>query len=267
MLVQADFIKKLKSFGLNSYEAKIWTALLSRGVSTAGELSDIANVPRSRSYDILESLEKKGFIVLKLGKPIKYLAVPPQEVVERIKKRISDETKNQLGLLDELKTSKMIEQLNTLHKNGVELVDPHELGGAVKGRDNLYNQIDLMIKESEESLIIATTASGLLAKYDYFKTTLKAAQKRGVKIKILTRASKDNKLAIAELSNYCDVRVVDDIHARFVLSDGEQLIFMMMDDSDVHPAYDMGVWVNTPFFAQALTQLFELVWKSAKLKH
>ncbi|RJQ17958.1 hypothetical protein C4573_00830, partial [Candidatus Woesearchaeota archaeon] len=57
MIVQQDFVKKLKDFGLNSYEVKIWTALLSRGVSTAGELSDIANVPRSRSYDVLESLE------------------------------------------------------------------------------------------------------------------------------------------------------------------------------------------------------------------
>jgi sugar-specific transcriptional regulator TrmB len=62
MIMQKDFIEKLKVFGLNSYEAKIWVALLSRGVSSAGELSDISNVPRSRSYDVLESLEKKGFI-------------------------------------------------------------------------------------------------------------------------------------------------------------------------------------------------------------
>src|SRR3989338_3408379 len=72
MLVDQETIKKIKSLGLNTYEAKIWTALLSRGVSTAGELSDIADVPRSRSYDVLESLEKKGFVIMKLGKPIKY---------------------------------------------------------------------------------------------------------------------------------------------------------------------------------------------------
>ncbi|MBN1386465.1 helix-turn-helix domain-containing protein, partial [Candidatus Woesearchaeota archaeon] len=54
MIVQKEFLNKLKDFGLNSYESKLWTALLSRGVSTAGELSDIANVPRSRSYDVLE---------------------------------------------------------------------------------------------------------------------------------------------------------------------------------------------------------------------
>ena len=62
MIVKEEFLSKLRRyFALNLYEVKIWTALLSRGVSTAGELSDIANVPRSRSYDVLESLEKKGF--------------------------------------------------------------------------------------------------------------------------------------------------------------------------------------------------------------
>ena len=96
-IVQKDFLKKIKDFGLNSYEAKIWTALLSRGVSTAGELSDIAGVPRSRSYDVLESLEKKGFIIMKLGKPIKYIAVPPSEVVDRVKKNIKKLTQKNRG--------------------------------------------------------------------------------------------------------------------------------------------------------------------------
>ena len=89
MIVKEDFLKKLKvSFNLNIYEVKIWTALLSKGVSSAGELSDISNVPRSRSYDVLESLEKKGFVVMKIGKPIKYLAVEPKEVIERVKKNL-----------------------------------------------------------------------------------------------------------------------------------------------------------------------------------
>ena len=93
MIVKEEFLSKLRRFfNLNLYEVKIWTALLSRGVSTAGELSDIANVPRSRSYDVLESLEKKGFVIMKLGKPIKYIAVPPKEVVERVKKKVEIDT-------------------------------------------------------------------------------------------------------------------------------------------------------------------------------
>ena len=76
MIVKEEFLSNIRRyFDLNLYEGKLWSALLSRGVSTAGELSDIADVPRSRSYDVLESLEKKGFVIMKLGKPIKYLAI------------------------------------------------------------------------------------------------------------------------------------------------------------------------------------------------
>ncbi len=76
MIIREEFLSRLrKIFDLNLYEARVWTALLSRGVSTAGELSNISDVPRSRTYDILESLEKKGFIVMKVGKPIKFIAL------------------------------------------------------------------------------------------------------------------------------------------------------------------------------------------------
>ena len=84
-------------------EAKVWTALLSRGVSTAGELAEISDVPRSRTYDVLESLEKKGFISLKTGKPIKYLAVEPREVVDRVKKFVHIEAVEHAKRLDSTK--------------------------------------------------------------------------------------------------------------------------------------------------------------------
>jgi len=110
-IVDKEFLNKLKDFGLNAYESKLWTALLSRGVSTAGELSDIANVPRSRSYDVLESLEKKGFIVMKLGKPINYVAVPPHEVLERVKKKIVETSERDQKMIEDLKRSEVLEDI------------------------------------------------------------------------------------------------------------------------------------------------------------
>jgi len=89
-MIESKAEKQLKNLGLNSYEVKIWTALLSRGVSTAGELSDIANVPRSRSYDVLESLEKKGFVKTKNGKPARYTAISPSEALENTKKNTQE---------------------------------------------------------------------------------------------------------------------------------------------------------------------------------
>ena len=87
-------IEQVKSrMGLNIYEARIYTALLSRGICSAGELADMSSVPRSRCYDVLESLEKKGFVFQKLGRPIKYIAIPPTEVVDTLKKLSKKERK------------------------------------------------------------------------------------------------------------------------------------------------------------------------------
>src|SRR3989338_7750745 len=150
MIVQKEFLNKLKDFGLNSYESKLWVALLSRGVSTAGELSDISNVPRSRAYDVLESLEKKGFIVVKVGKPIKYLAVPPREVVERVKKRVVEEADQKSIILTNLKDSDVLEELNVLHTEGVKLVDPTDKSGAFRGRDKVHEHMVTMVKNARK---------------------------------------------------------------------------------------------------------------------
>ncbi|MDP7323971.1 MAG: helix-turn-helix domain-containing protein [Candidatus Woesearchaeota archaeon] len=265
MIVKEEFLSKLRRFfSLNLYEVKIWAALLSRGVSTAGELSDIANVPRSRSYDVLESLEKKGFVVMKLGKPIKYIAVPPSEVLERVKKNMRQEAEDKVKRLDELKGTDVLQELNTLHTQGVELVEPADLSGSLRGRHNLYNHLELTIRNAEQSVIIMTTSQGFMRKIEGLKPVFEKLKKRGVDIKIAAPITKDVMSAVKDIEGVADVRNTE-AKARFCVVDGKELIFMVLDDNEVHPTYDLGIWVNTPFFATALKSLFDLAWNDMKL--
>ena len=264
MIVKEEFLSKIRTyFSLNLYEVKIWTALLSRGVSTAGELSDIANVPRSRSYDVLESLEKKGFIIMKFGKPIKYMAIPPTEVVERVKKSMRAEADRKIKRLDDMRTTEIVDELKNLHTQGIELVEPSDLSGTIKGRHNLYNHLDLTIRNAESSVTMMTTAQGFIRKIEGLKPTFEKIKKRGVKIRIATPITKENKNAVKEISPIAEVRHVDN-PGRFCIVDGKELIFMVLDDNAVHPTYDVGVWINTPFFASSLENLFEANWKNMK---
>ena len=265
MIMQKNFIEKLKVFGLNSYEAKIWIALLSRGVSSAGELSDISNVPRSRSYDVLESLEKKGFIVMKIGKPIKYIAVPPNEVLERVKQKVKKDADDQAKNLDTLKESPVLNELSSLHNKGVELVEPTDLTGSFRGRNRVYDQILLMLKESEETFTLVTTEEGLVRKADYLVRAFKKAHERGVSIKVAAPLSEKTSEVVELLSPYADVRNIKDIRARFAIADENEVTFLLFDDDQIHPTYDVGVWVNTPFFAGALKQLFDLAWEDLEV--
>lgn len=265
MIVKDEFLGRLrKIFDLNLYEVKVWTALLSRGTSTAGELSNISDVPRSRTYDILESLEKKGFIVMKLGKPIKFVALKPEEVVERVKKNLARETQDKTKRLDRLKGDEVLEELSTLFTQGVKFVEPTDLSGSMRGRQNLYNHLDMMVREAEKTITIVTTKEGLNRKMEALMPSFAKCRKRGVKIRIAAPVDKNNIKIAKELKKVADVRSVKELKARFAIIDSTQLMFMLLDDEKFHPNYDVGVWINTDFFAGALEQLFELAWKEMK---
>ena len=265
MIVKDEFLSRLrKIFDLNLYEVKVWTALLSRGTSTAGELSNISDVPRSRTYDILESLEKKGFIVMKLGKPIKFVALKPDEVVERVKKNLIKYAQERTKRLEVLKDDEVLEELNGLFTKGIKFVEPSELSGSLRGRQNLYNHLDMMIRDAEKTITIVTTAEGLNRKLEALMPVLEKAKKRGIKIRIASQMNNNNLKIARELKKVAEVRNMEKIKARFTIIDSNQIMFMLLDDEKFHPNYDIGVWINTEFFAMALEQMFELAWKEMK---
>lgn len=263
MIVEEEFLGNLRRFfGLNLYEVRIWTALLSRGISTAGELSDIGNVPRSRAYDVLESLEKKGFVVMKLGKPIKYIAVEPKEVVERVKKLLQKDAKEKVKKIESLKKTEVLKELELLHKQGIDFIEPTDLSGAIKGRHNLYQHLESMIKNAKKSVTIMTTNKGVLRKIEALKGELERLGKKGIKIRIAAPVDKETEKIIKTLPKSIEVRRQDKMDARFCIVDNKELMFMVMDDEETHPTYDVGIWVNTPYFASALNSLFETNWAS-----
>ena len=265
MIVKEEFLSRLrKIFNLNLYEVKVWTALLSRGVSTAGELSNISDVPRSRTYDILETLEKKGFIVMKLGKPIKFVALKPEEVVERVKKNLVKSAEEKSKRLEKLKGEEILDELNSLFTQGIKFVEPSDLSGSVRGRQNMYNHLDMMIREAEKTITLVTTAPGLNRKLEALMPSLEKAKKRGVVIRIATQITDSNKQVAKDLSAVAEIRHMPKMRGRMAIVDSQQLLFMVLDDESVHPNYDVAIWLSTDFFALAMEQLFEAAWKGFK---
>jgi len=265
MIVKEEFLSRLrKIFDLNLYEVKVWTALLSRGTSTAGELSSISDVPRSRTYDILESLEKKGFIIMKLGKPIQFVALKPEEVIERVKKNLVTTAKEKSKRLEKLKGDEVLGELTGLFSDGIKYIEPTDLSGALKGRQNIYNHLDMLVREAQKTITLVTTADGLSRKLEVLLPSLGKAKKRGVTIRIAAPMTPENKQVAKDFAKIAEVKDVEGLKARFMVIDGEQLMFMLLNDEEVHPTYDIGVWLNTEFFAQALEGLFEIAWNNFK---
>ena len=263
--MQETFLKKLRSaFDLNIYEVKIWTALLSRGIATAGELSDISNVPRSRSYDGLESLEKKGFVVLKLGKPIKYIAMQPEEVIRRVKNTVKNNADAKLKHLTKIREETLFKDLELLFKQGITHIDPSTIAGAIKGRDNIYAHLDSMLQRTKKSVVLVTTPEGLLRKFDKLKFRFKKLKDKGVRIRIATPNSEEVKKRAPEIKKVADLRSLNPIRARFMIIDKAEVFFIITDDKSIHESYDTGIWIKSPFFAQALETMFDFSLNSQK---
>ncbi len=263
MLMQKEVINQLKNIGLNSYESKLWLALLTKGVASAGELSDIAGVPRSRSYDVLESLEKKGFIIMKIGKPIKYIAVQPDHVIENVRKRIVEDANLQEAFLTKIGASPLIEELKSVYKSGVSEIDPMDLTGSIKGRKNLYYHLEHMIKNAEKSVFILTTSTGVVRKKDAFKNAFRKARERKVKVRILANLSNEIMPQLEELEKFAELRNPT-TSARFCVVDGREVVLMPMDDHLTNPATDVGIWVKSKFFASTFEKMFDAAWQAAK---
>lgn len=268
MLASAKVFDALKGIGLNLYERRLWVALLARGISTAGELSEIANVPRSRTYDVLQSLAEKGFVVVQTTKPIRYVAVKPEESLDRAKKKIEEDLKETVDRIDDLKGSPIMRELNEVFSQGMKLVSPEEITGALKGRYSFHQQMDTMFKYADKHISIVTTPEGLNELFTNHLDSLKKAKEKGVDIKIVTTSKEGSSESLKALGSVADIRVADEkeipISGRFSVVDGKQLVFALTD-TKVHSTQDMAFWSKSEHAAKdVLEPLFKLVWTHSK---
>ena len=180
MVATTEVLDMLKSIGLNLYERKIYVALLAKGVATAAQVSELASVPRSRSYDVLESLAEKGFVIVQPSKPIKYAAFKPAEAMERTKDAMRKKYETMAERIDKLQGSKVLEELQSIHKEGLSLIQPTEMTGTLKGSQMINRQLQSIIKGARKRIEIITTEKGLENIYANHFRALNTIAKSGV---------------------------------------------------------------------------------------
>jgi HTH-type transcriptional regulator, sugar sensing transcriptional regulator len=262
MIVKEDLLKRLRAdFDLNIYEVKIWTALLCRGMATAGELSDISQIPRSRSYDVLDSLEKKGFVMMKLGKPIRYIAIDPHEIIRRVKDKIRNRSESKIVSLDKIKKDHIFTELELLYTQGIKKVDPSSLSGSLRGRSSIYSQLKGMIENAKQEVVIVTSEDGFFRKMKKFKNVFAKLDNKGIKIRVAAPLANVDPIALKDIKSNVNLKDVSKFDARFCVVDRTQVLFMVSNDKDIHENYDTGVWINTPFFSEAFASMFDTMWE------
>lgn len=100
--MEDKLIKTLKKLDLTSYEAKAYITLNHLISGTAVEIAKESNIPRSKIYDILKSLNRKKFIEINEGKPLKFTVIPPKKSFKTHKENLINDLENTEEILNEI---------------------------------------------------------------------------------------------------------------------------------------------------------------------
>lgn len=241
MDAKEKIISLLRSIGLNQYEAQAYASLLLYGSATAGELSSRAGVPRPRVYDIINRLEKKGFVFVEPGRPVKYRAVPPREAIEAYLRMKQEEFNKEYERI-----RAVAEQLERARET--KRRDEKESGVWVLNSENiLRTSIENAVSNAERSVIVTLNPEFIDEYGNTLFPALEAAANKGVGVTVLLPRDLRGAVTVAG-----DVEVIE--------TEGEVPPTIIVDDKKAImaiPGDRKAIMVDHPMFTRSLKSMIE----------
>lgn len=236
-----DIVEKLKEFGFNSYEAKVYIALLKKSPATGYEISQMADIPQSRAYDALKSLETESIVYSTKEKPQKYTPISPKELTQRFKRKIN-------STIDYLE--KKLPNIKENYNEPIHYIYEYE---------NIINKIKEIVNNSKISLFLEIWAED----FRQIEKEISKAYDRGVNIKIVAYDNFDTVYGLVykhdgakEIEQAMGSRLI------YLLSDNEESLFgkiekqaiwtknhdiaILIKEFTVHDMYLLDVNANFP---------------------
>lgn len=147
--MEEGIIDGLCKLGLTQYEAKTYATLVGMEEATAREVNEISGVPRTRIYDVLHNLEKKGFVEFSQGSPTYYRAVDPDQVMKRLRNELVESIDRSVNELKGL----------SLQTRGLSPV------WCIRSESAIKNRIKDFLSKVERELIVFCLSPDFLREY------------------------------------------------------------------------------------------------------
>lgn len=242
MMIDQSFVEHLKLFNLTEYESKTYLALVAQGPSTVKEIREAAAIPYSREYDVLQSLEKRGFVESQPGRPKRFKAVAPEKVLDKELKDRKKAVKALLTFADNIKEKQR------------QSMEMENVIWTLRGMDKIREKISEMIRAARKEILII----GRNPVTTELEDALIEAGKRGVKIRALGMFQGNVKEALKRVG--AEYYSFEHNHSRFLLVDDAELILASEDPAN----YPFALYNQNKSCINLYQNYFRHIWQEAK---
>lgn len=239
----------MKDLGLTEYEARTYTALVSSGPSTAGNLGEAANVPYSRIYDILSRLERRGWVEVQSGRPARYKAKPPTEVIRTL--RIEREQRlKETG-------EEIVKELEPLYEQKAEARRPDIW--VIRGERNLGGKVGEMLARARVEVLISLPV--LPREFLEPSTISPLLAAKNLTLRVITSEKGKHINKLKDIPNL-EVRFRKPLFGGGVIVDGTEVLLLLASAGE-----KLGVWSNEVGLAKYANEYFEYLWRDSKVRN
>lgn len=251
-----EFELYLHEMGLSEYETAAYLALLQQGQGTAKEIANASDIPQSRVYDILEKLERKGFVTIQMGRPKRYGAIEPDLAVEQYLNYKRNEFDTSISKIENIgeRFVKELEsnQFQYKHHNEFDVFWSYE------GKNYLLEQGGQLMDNANTEIRMLTTENSFRRIVSNHKELLARKADEGVEIRVLVNGfERLEDVLIDTAREWAVVEPVENIEGRIYLFDTDRILVAFQNDSNTR---FVGIITQSSQMYTTLSHLFELTW-------
>lgn len=259
MAVDETSVASLMKLGLTEYEARIYLALVKMGSKIASEISFLSKVPRTKTYGAVKSLKEKGLLRILPGKPERYLASSPGEVLQPLADKLNRDAQS---------CGKLVDDLSLIYESSKYIYSdkPYERYDVwtLSERGKVSERVKTLIENSSKSVRIATTANGLVRAFKAYYDAFELASNKGVDIMLIATISRENASLARKLTGLMKIRHNPPPVVEYVSTDSKEVIFIESspDNFEVREGHDVAAWTNSPMIAKITEGFFDRLWSA-----
>jgi sugar-specific transcriptional regulator TrmB len=245
----------MEDLGLTSYEIRVYLSLLEADGVTAHDMSKKSGVPYSKIYEVLNSLEDKGWLESDSSRPQKFFPKSPSTALEIMKTKHDNNFRESQGTI-------VSELMPIYTKSGIK--ERPEIWVAT-GIMNIAAKVNDIIQNSQQELLVALPQVAESVARP-LQPLLRTLHDKGVKINILASA-KMNAETLKALSRVSEVRVRDGLFGGGVIGDSKHVVILLGEGPGEGGNVDpVAIWADHVGLAAFAKGYFQYLWDDSNLR-